>query len=249
MSGHGKLVILILTLTLDGQVHTGEIHGGHEAVPHSRPYMVLLKRHMHDGSTIHCDGFLLNKDFVMTAAHCHASSFTVLLGVHNVYKHDEIQHVDVKQAFPHEGYNANDYKNDIMLLKLSSKANFSKNVKPIALANQSDVSLPTSCLVSGWGSKDNSNYMSSVLMEVNVTLIDNEQCPKEHSYCSKGTTGPGWGDSGGPLVCEDEKAYGVVSCGFNSNGLTTHAFLKIPDYTDWINSTMGHHGIKHITTA
>uniref|UniRef100_A0A3B4WN50 Peptidase S1 domain-containing protein n=1 Tax=Seriola lalandi dorsalis TaxID=1841481 RepID=A0A3B4WN50_SERLL len=53
-------------------VYTGEIIGGHEAVPHSRPYMVLLVQHMEDNKTKHCGGFLLNEDFVMTAAHCQA---------------------------------------------------------------------------------------------------------------------------------------------------------------------------------
>uniref|UniRef100_A0A4W6C327 Peptidase S1 domain-containing protein n=1 Tax=Lates calcarifer TaxID=8187 RepID=A0A4W6C327_LATCA len=55
-------------------VHTGQIYGGHEAKAHSRPYMVLLERHTEDGGKKHCGGFLLNKDFVMTAAHCQGDS-------------------------------------------------------------------------------------------------------------------------------------------------------------------------------
>lgn len=55
-------------------VHTGEIIGGREARAHSRPYMVLLQRHMQDGRMKHCGGFLLNEDYVMTAAHCQAKS-------------------------------------------------------------------------------------------------------------------------------------------------------------------------------
>uniref|UniRef100_A0A3Q0TB97 Peptidase S1 domain-containing protein n=1 Tax=Amphilophus citrinellus TaxID=61819 RepID=A0A3Q0TB97_AMPCI len=51
-------------------IHSGKIVGGHEAVPHSRPYMVLLERHMSNGQIKYCGGFLLNEDFVMTAAHC-----------------------------------------------------------------------------------------------------------------------------------------------------------------------------------
>uniref|UniRef100_A0A4W6C4Y5 Peptidase S1 domain-containing protein n=1 Tax=Lates calcarifer TaxID=8187 RepID=A0A4W6C4Y5_LATCA len=51
-----------------------QIYGGHEAVAHSRPYMVLLERHMQNGETYYCDGFLLTEDFVMTAAHCQGDS-------------------------------------------------------------------------------------------------------------------------------------------------------------------------------
>ncbi|XP_034737206.1 granzyme B(G,H)-like [Etheostoma cragini] len=239
MSIHCELLILILTLTLGGQVHTGEVIGGHEAVPHSRPYMVLLERHMQHGKTKHCGGFLLSEDFVMTAAHCQASSYTVLLGVDNFRNSNGVQHISVDQAFPRKDYNETDFSNDIMLLKLRSKAKFNKNVRPIALAGQGDGSLPKSCIVSGWGrtNKDIS-YMSVVLMEVNVTLT--ERCPNTNLYCSEGETGPGKGDSGGPLVCEDGKAYGVVSHNFrpHSGDPEIHCFAKIPDYRSWIKLIM-----------
>ncbi|KAM7388448.1 hypothetical protein PAMP_024621 [Pampus punctatissimus] len=233
-----KLVVPIFVLILGDQVNTGEIYGGHEAKPHSRPYMVIVERMMQNGNGKTCDGFLLNEDFVMTAAHCQAKSYEVLLGVHNIYG-DGIQRVAVDQTFPRNDYNKSGYKNDIMLLKMRSKAHFSNYVKPIALAGQG--SLPKTCIVSGWGSTESSNgYMSTVLLEVNVTLSDITQCYKENSYCSVGDHGPGEGDSGGPLVCEDGKAYGVVSSTFkpHSGGPPIHHYAKIPDYRPWIDLAM-----------
>ncbi|XP_045906643.1 granzyme G-like [Micropterus dolomieu] len=224
---HCKLVILILVLSVDGQVLLREIFGGHEVVPHSRPYMVLLELHMLHGLTNYCGGFLLNEDSVMTAAHCKARFYTVLLGVHNVHNSGEVQRVSVDQTFPHKDFNSTLLKNDIMLLKLNSKAKFSKNVRPIALAGQDDGSLPKSCRASGWGKTDrNHKYMSHVLREVNVTLTDSEKCRKDNLYCSEGETGPAEGDSGGPLVCEDGKAYGVVSSVLKpkSGGPLIHGF-------------------------
>ncbi|XP_040897053.1 granzyme E-like isoform X1 [Toxotes jaculatrix] len=238
---HCELVILILVMTLDGQVHAGEIYGGHKAAPHSRPYMVLLELHLEDGSKGHCGGFLLNEDFVMTAAHCQAKSYTVLLGVHDVHKNDGIHHISVKDICPHEDYNVTDYQNDIMLLKLRSKAHLNEQVKPIPLAAGDDFSVPNSCTVSGWGrSNRNTNHMSPVLMEANVTLISDEQCAEENFYCSEGKTGPGQGDSGGPLVCEDRKAYGVVSTSGNPNsdGPIIYRYTKIPKYRKWIDFNM-----------
>ncbi|XP_040897054.1 granzyme B-like isoform X2 [Toxotes jaculatrix] len=238
---HCELVILILAMTLDGQVHAGKIHADHEAVPHSRPYMVLLELHMEGGSKGHCGGFLLNEDFVMTAAHCQAKSYTALLGVHNVHRNNEIQHISVKDIFPHKYFNTSDYQNDIMLLKLSSKATFSKNVRPIPLAGKDDGSLPKSCIVSGWGKTDkNGKYMSAVLMEVNVTLIKNEKCAADKFYCSEGKTGPAEGDGGVPLVCNDGKAYGVVSTSGNPNsdGPIIYRYTKIPKYRKWIDFNM-----------
>ncbi|XP_050933440.1 granzyme B isoform X2 [Lates calcarifer] len=228
---HCELVVLILALTLNGQVHTGQIYGGHEAKAHSRPYMVLLEQHTEDGGKKHCDGFLLTEDFVMTAAHCQAKSYTALLGVHNVRDSNGIQRISVKDTFPHKDYNETELINDIMILKLSSKAHFSNTVRPIALADRDDGSLPKLCSVSGWGRNDrNSKYMSLKLMEVSVTLTDNELCRGKKIYCSEGEAGLGVGDSGGPLVCEDGKAYGVVSYTFNpAGGPSIYAYTKIPE--------------------
>ncbi|XP_029285905.1 granzyme-like protein 1 [Cottoperca gobio] len=241
MSTHCELLILVLALTLHGQVHTGRIFGGHEADAHSRPYMVLLEMHMQDGEIENCGGFLLSDDFVLTAAHCQASSYKVSLGVHRVRNMKNGQHVSVEQSYPHKNYNASHYRYDIMLLKLSSKAKLNNNVGTIALASQSDGSLPTSCQVSGWGRADRTTtYMSPVLREANVTLIDDQLCVENNMYCSKGETGPGQGDSGGPLICEDGKAYGVVSFYFKytSDGPKIHGYTKIPDYRSWIDSIM-----------
>ncbi|XP_074491768.1 granzyme B(G,H)-like [Sebastes fasciatus] len=240
MSLHCELLILILVLNLHGQVHTGEIFGGREAVAHSRPYMVLLEKRMQDGKTSHCGGFLLNEDFVMTAAHCRAN-YTALLGVHDATNRIDIQTIPVEVKYPHEDYNVTDHKRDIMLLKLSSKAKFSKNVQPITLADQGDGSLPTNCAVSGWGSSvQNSTYMTKELMEVNVTLVDSERCAQDNVYCSEVETGPGKGDSGGPLVCGDGKAYGVVSILYQDpDAPKRYHYTKIPDYRSWIDSISG----------
>ncbi|KAM3620193.1 uncharacterized protein V6R79_019521 [Siganus canaliculatus] len=233
MFTHSELVILTLALALCGQVHTGGIIGGHETKAHSRPYMVLLRGTTHGGQTRHCGGFLLNEDFVMTAAHCQAKSYIAFLGVHNVT--DKTQTIIVEQAFPREDYNEIDFQNDIMLLKLSSKAQFDKKVQPIQLAGASDDPFPASCSVSGWGLTEK-NELSCVLKEVNVTLIDNKQCAEHNLFCSKADNdGPGEGDSGGPLVCNG-KAYGVVSLLLND--LSLYVYAKISEHKHWIDFTM-----------
>nr|XP_004554958.2 granzyme B [Maylandia zebra] len=244
MFTHCNLVVLIFVLILQDQVYTGEIIGGREVVPHSKPYMVLLELHNLGGHNKHCDGFLVNEDFVLTAGHCHAKSYKVFLGLHDYHNHNGVQHVSVPEtnAFPHKDYNPVSYSNDIMLLKLSTKAVFNENVKPIDLADRDDGFAPKSCVVPGWGNTGNGKD-SDVLLEVNVTLTENEICAKENKYCSEGATGPSTGDSGGPLVCEDGKAYGVVSASSNSmlDGLKLYSYIKISDKRDWIDSVIDHH--------
>ncbi|KAG8003571.1 Granzyme G, partial [Nibea albiflora] len=228
------LVYMCVMCALLFLVHTEKIIGGHEAAPHSRPYMVILEGINENGVAANCGGFLLNEDFVMTAAHCKPT--TVLLGVHNYSNNKGMQRIDVKQRFPHKDYDRNGLKNDIMLLKLKSRVSFTENVKPIPFASHDSGSLPESCSVAGWGyTAKNERKMSHVLMEADVTLT--EHCQKEKLYCSAGGTGPYRGDSGGPLVCEDGKAYGVVSGGKD----TITMYTKIAAYTSWINSTMERH--------
>ncbi|XP_034567032.1 granzyme E [Notolabrus celidotus] len=237
-----ELVILILALTPYGQVHTGEIIGGHKVAPHKRPYMVLLENHQQNNGKTYCGAFILSEDFLMTAAHCKAKSHTAFLGSHTI--RDNHEGITVEKAFPHEDYDASDCSNDIMLLKLSSKATFGENVKLIAVAGDDDGVLPQSCSVSGWGCTSwDDNHISRVLMELNVTLITSEMCPKDGSYCSEGENGPVAGDSGGPLVCEDEKAYGVVSAGkLTKDGLVFRKYTKISAYRSWIDGIMNNPG-------
>ncbi|KAM4740019.1 granzyme-like protein 2 [Anableps anableps] len=233
------LAALMLVLNVKVQVDAGKIIGGHKVAAHSRPYMVLLAAKIGNGRTKHCGGFLVREDFVMTAAHCKAKSYTVFLGLHS--NHDKnYQTLSVKEEFKHGYYDEHNYRNDIMLLKLSSKAKLNNNVKLIALADKSDVSVPKSCIVSGWGQTNLENKnMSLTLMEANVTLIENEMCTMEKVYCSKGDTGPGQGDSGGPLVCEGGKAYGLVSASRElPSGSMLYKYTMIPDYSQWINSIM-----------
>ncbi|KAM4574164.1 granzyme G-like [Fundulus diaphanus] len=242
MFTHSRVAVMFVVLISCDPVYTAEIIGGHAAVPHSRPYMVLVERHMSDGTKKYCGGSILSEDFVMTAAHCEAKDYLIYLGLHNMhYMNDEVERITVEQAFPHIHYNNVTFMNDVMLLKLTSKARFRSIVKPINLASQDVEALPKSCIVSGWGeTKESNGLLSPELMETNITLIENENCKHEKSYCSEGEPGPGQGDSGGPLVCEHGTAYGVVSSMFKpeENGPPLFRYAKIPDYNGWITSTV-----------
>ncbi|XP_010869901.1 granzyme B [Esox lucius] len=224
---------LVLMLIFYRQVQPMDIYGGKEAVPHSRPYMVLVNRT--SGAKM-CDGFLVREDFVMTAAHCNDKNIKVALGVHNVFNKTG-EEILVKKTFPHPNFNTTTMDNDIMLLKLEKKASLNSMVRLIDLPQTNDEKVPKNCLVSGWGMYKDNDTGSPMLREVNITTKDDKLCSDHHVICSSGSKGPAQGDSGGPLVCNDV-AYGVVSYRVHHNNDNTYIYVCIPHFLDWITDTM-----------
>ncbi|XP_040824865.1 granzyme B-like isoform X2 [Ochotona curzoniae] len=110
-------LLLLLTLFLSLRAEAGEIIGGHETKPHSRPYMAFIQ-YWNGSDRKRCGGFLIREDFVLTAAHCQGSPINVTLGAHNINKPEKTwQVIPVRNAIPHPEYNRKDYSNDIMLLQ------------------------------------------------------------------------------------------------------------------------------------
>ncbi|KAF6351380.1 granzyme H [Rhinolophus ferrumequinum] len=109
-------LLLLLAFLLPTEVRTEEIIGGHEAKPHSRPYMAYIQ--FVDNGKNRCRGVLVRENFVLTAAHCSGSSINVTLGAHNIKQQDKTQQVfQVTKAIPHPDYNPENLSNDIMLLQ------------------------------------------------------------------------------------------------------------------------------------
>uniref|UniRef100_A0A2K6BJ43 Granzyme B n=1 Tax=Macaca nemestrina TaxID=9545 RepID=A0A2K6BJ43_MACNE len=109
--------LLLLAFLLTPGAGTEEIIGGHEAKPHSRPYMAFVQ-FLDEKSRKRCGGILVRKDFVLTAAHCLGSSINVTLGAHNIKEQERTQQIiPVKRAIPHPAYNPENFSNDIMLLQ------------------------------------------------------------------------------------------------------------------------------------
>ncbi|XP_030593680.1 granzyme A-like [Archocentrus centrarchus] len=228
-----------------------EIIGGNEVEPHSLPFMALL-----ESNTPACGGVLINKAWVLTAAHC-VNIKKVLLGVHSIKndKKDSRQVRKVKRSFPHPCYDNTDKVNDLMLLQLDKPVTKTKTVNWVKLAKSSrEPTAGSTCVVAGWGATaDNAKQMSDVLRSVNVTVIDRVKCNSPGYYNFKpvitrsmicaGSNGKNpadtcQGDSGGPLLCNGVLT-GITSfggkCGIiNKPGV--YAFLS-EKQLKWIKKT------------
>ncbi|XP_063102332.1 mast cell protease 3-like [Cavia porcellus] len=131
--GKMKLLLLLLAFFLLPRAEAGEIIGGHEAKPHSHPYMAYLRIRREKSRKV-CGGFLIQEDFVLTAAHCLKGQIKVTLGAHNIKEQEDTQQVfRVQKAFPHQDFNWEKRINDIMLLKLKKKAKLTNAVQLLNL--------------------------------------------------------------------------------------------------------------------
>ncbi|XP_054982909.1 complement factor D isoform X3 [Sorex araneus] len=95
----------------------GRILGGSEAQAHARPYMASVQV---NGSH-QCGGFLMNEQWVMSAAHCwdNKTQLQVLLGAHSLSEPEPSKRLyDVLRAVPHPGSHQDTNDHDLLLLQV-----------------------------------------------------------------------------------------------------------------------------------
>ncbi|XP_040113036.1 mast cell protease 1A-like [Oryx dammah] len=243
--GETVLFLLLVALPLFPTGEAGKITGGHEAKPHSRPYMAFLQYKI-SGKSYRCGGFLVREDFVLTAAHCQGRSMKVTLGAHNTEKKERTQQVfQLRRAIPHPGYNKETYANDLMLLQLKRKAKVTTAVSTISLPSGSDTVNPGMlCSVAGWGLLRVEGSTTKKLQEVELEVQRDEECKSRYAVYDSSTqmcvgnprmtNNAMEGDSGGPLVCNGV-AQGIVSYGRDT---PPDVYTRISRFQQWIKETM-----------
>ncbi|XP_075767949.1 mast cell protease 1A-like [Pelodiscus sinensis] len=238
------LILLPAAFLLPPGAGAGEIVGGREAEPHSRPYMAYLQ--IQGGNFKSCGGFLVADNAVLSAAHCQGRSISVILGAHNIDKWERSwQVIRVQQQILHPHYDNKSYNNDIMMLQLAHPPKASDYVKALALPHSGERVHPGSvCSVAGWGFTvpGDESSLASALREVDVDVLEDGKC-RYYKYnhttmlCAgdphKGKDSAG-GDSGGPLVCGG-KAQGIVSWGTNT---PPGVYTRVSYYTHWIQDIL-----------
>ncbi|XP_011630694.2 LOW QUALITY PROTEIN: transmembrane protease serine 9-like [Pogonomyrmex barbatus] len=238
---------------------TPQIVGGEEAPEGGYPYIVSLQisgQHF-------CAGSIINKDWVMTAAHCveavsSPSSLRVVAGKHNIMRtEDSEQTVRVSEMFKHERYGGGVGPYDIGLLRLQSSLEITDRVQPIELAEpESD---PTGeAWLSGWGSTSRGIFpdMPDKLQQVQMEYVDRDTCyeavlkltgssPVHETNVCTGPLHEGIsacsGDSGGPLISRiggkpiqtGIVSWGIIPCG--SDGAPS-VYCRVSVFIDWINN-------------
>ena len=213
---------------------TSKILGGVQAAPGAWPWIAALL-YANDSnvySAQFCSGVLIDKSWVLTAAHCvqgmSAQGIQVAVGAWDLTAFTGSR-TPVKSIRIHPQFSSTSLYNDIALLELSVPS----SIQPITLFSGESVdNTPPSLLgklvtVLGWGVADSTTswYYPEILRQVSLPVVADSTCNDIYinpvlpsQFCAGYWEGKDAceGDSGGPAVVQVDGHWvhaGIVSAG------------------------------------
>ncbi|XP_035623102.1 coagulation factor X [Oncorhynchus keta] len=233
------------------------IVNGEECPPGECPWQAFLVNHEDRGF---CGGTILNKYFILTAAHCmnQTRSFYVVLGEFDTEVKDGREAIhQVEQVFIHRSYISTTYHNDISLVMLKDPIKFTQFILPACLPErdfaEKVLMKQHDGLVSGFGRVGEAKQPSTILLRLTVPYVPRATClqSSQHKisnrmFCAgydKEKKDACQGDSGGPHVTRYRDTWfvtGVVSWGEGCAREGKYGiYTQVSKYIDWIRAVMG----------
>ncbi|XP_034236378.1 melanization protease 1-like isoform X3 [Thrips palmi] len=179
-----------------------KIMGGEEAKLGEHPWMALFNIYYYNANVtmFGCGGSLINKRYVLSAAHCASTPKEnrinfVRLGEHNIetspdcqYDHaakstfcaDKAIDYTVEMEIVHEDYNPRNVTNDVLLIRLSTDVVYTDFIKPLCLPEIEEV-LPfpevgALLTVVGWGRSREGQEVNNLKLQVRLPVFLFSDC-------------------------------------------------------------------------
>ena len=222
------------------------ISGGRNVTEGEMPWMVRLSVTFVDTTSKVCGGFILDENWVITAAHCleqvafaKISAGRLSYGWGSSSENEQVMIVPITRLHMHPDYEELTFRNDIGLIHLPQSLRFNDHVQPICIldegscdeqprsdSNQIDF-CASSAISAGWG-LNASDLLSDYLKAIDMNILSRHECQQtffprqifpQHICVQSHRYGEDTcrGDSGGPLFCyQNGKAVAVGIVSFGS---------------------------------